>query len=372
MASKKSDKDLEKKTKEAEKLADVEDSEEREAAEEPEVIEEPEVREEPEVEEASAVLEEDVVAGPAEEPESELDTEPAIEPETKSEIEPEIEPESELDTEPETEPDIELVAEEEDVPGGDPSSTLSFEPEVLPLDEMRAMDSLDRDPFEPSDMRAFSGGLMGSTTPLPVIQGNSSFRPPQRHRENNTATIVVSIVSVIAVIAVAIAAIVTVVGQSSPAPVDTPPPSSMQGDIRDIINGTNKREPGLVIEDPAAEAPQSEPEPESEAPAEAEEPEETIKDRSEWILPESDLRYYTDAELSLLTDEELYLARNEIYARLGREFKNADLRDYFSSKSWYTPKYAPEDFDRVGPTLNSYERANADAIMALESERGIG
>lgn len=88
-----------------------------------------------------------------------------------------------------------------------------------------------------------------------------------------------------------------------------------------------------------------------------------------FILPESDSRYYSDSELNALTDYQLYLARNEIYARYGRGFKNQDLQDYFHNKNWYTVRYSPDSFDSI-VTLNDFEKKNADAMLAIEKRRG--
>ncbi len=92
---------------------------------------------------------------------------------------------------------------------------------------------------------------------------------------------------------------------------------------------------------------------------------------SDYLLPESDSRYYSEAELTSLSDWELYVARNEIFARHGRIFDNQDLREYFESQSWYEPRYTPEEFDALGDTaVNEYERANSQAILTLERNRG--
>lgn len=88
-----------------------------------------------------------------------------------------------------------------------------------------------------------------------------------------------------------------------------------------------------------------------------------------YILSESDTRYYSESELNALTDYELYLARNEIYARHGREFKNQDLQNYFKNKDWYTGRYSPDSFDSI-VTLNDFEKKNADAMLAIEKRRG--
>lgn len=88
----------------------------------------------------------------------------------------------------------------------------------------------------------------------------------------------------------------------------------------------------------------------------------------EYVLPASDSEYYTRDQLEGLSDWELYVARNEVFARYGRQFKNEDLADYFSSQPWYNGEYSPEDFDDwFSP--NEYEKANTDLIMEIEHER---
>ena len=90
---------------------------------------------------------------------------------------------------------------------------------------------------------------------------------------------------------------------------------------------------------------------------------------SSYVLPDSDTRVYSTSELSGLSDWELYVARNEIYARHGRGFQNQDLRNYFAGQSWYREQYSPEEFDSY-VTLNSVEQQNADTILKLEKSRG--
>lgn len=87
----------------------------------------------------------------------------------------------------------------------------------------------------------------------------------------------------------------------------------------------------------------------------------------DYILPESDSRKYSKSELAGLSNWELYVARNEIFARHGRGFKSEDLVTYFNAKSWYSELMAPEDFDEVF-SPNKYEKANTDLIMELERD----
>lgn len=89
---------------------------------------------------------------------------------------------------------------------------------------------------------------------------------------------------------------------------------------------------------------------------------------SEYLLPDSDSRYLTEDDLAGFTAEQCRLARNEIYARHGRRFKDPALQRYFDSLSWYNGTIEPTDFnDNV---FNSYERANCRLIVDYEWEHG--
>lgn len=84
----------------------------------------------------------------------------------------------------------------------------------------------------------------------------------------------------------------------------------------------------------------------------------------DYILEGSDSRYITEKEVENLSDADRRLAKNEIYARHGRIFDSADLKDYFESKSWYKGTVKPNDFDES--VLNKYEKANIDLISSME------
>ena len=86
--------------------------------------------------------------------------------------------------------------------------------------------------------------------------------------------------------------------------------------------------------------------------------------KEEYILPDSDTRLLTDDDVKDLTKEELRLARNEIFARHGRKFKDAELQAYFDSKSWYKGTIEPDAFDNN--TLSSIEKANIEMIKKYE------
>lgn len=90
-----------------------------------------------------------------------------------------------------------------------------------------------------------------------------------------------------------------------------------------------------------------------------------------YVLPDSSTRLYTVDELSGMSNWQLYLARNEIYARHGRQFSNADLQGYFADQPWYDPSVPAAEFDaHSSEILNDFEKRNAETILSIEKERG--
>ncbi len=92
---------------------------------------------------------------------------------------------------------------------------------------------------------------------------------------------------------------------------------------------------------------------------------------SDYVIPDSDVTSFTadDIKAMNLSVDELWYARNEIYARHGRKFKDQTLQAYFDSKPWYTPLYSPDEFDD-SVQLSDVERANAAAIKSVEQSMG--
>lgn len=91
----------------------------------------------------------------------------------------------------------------------------------------------------------------------------------------------------------------------------------------------------------------------------------------EFIFYDSSVRYLSEAELVGLSDYELRIARNEIYARHGRIFNSVDLSDEFNSKSWYEETVPAERFDYAyaQKVFNEIEITNIDLIQAYENSR---
>lgn len=88
------------------------------------------------------------------------------------------------------------------------------------------------------------------------------------------------------------------------------------------------------------------------------------EEEAEYILPESASRLLTEADLENLTQEDLRIARNEIYARHGRKFDSKELQNYFGSKSWYNGTVNAADFKET--VFNEYEKKNAEFLRQKE------
>lgn len=94
----------------------------------------------------------------------------------------------------------------------------------------------------------------------------------------------------------------------------------------------------------------------------------TAVEKSEFILPDSSFRLLTAEDVKGLTREQIKLARNEIYARHGRKFKDESLNSYFGAKAWYkeNPSYKYNNDE-----LNVSDIENKNAHFLLDIERGM-
>ena len=90
----------------------------------------------------------------------------------------------------------------------------------------------------------------------------------------------------------------------------------------------------------------------------------------DYILDFSHQREVTEKDLEGLSLAELRIARNEIFARHGRQFKDSMLNQWFYSRTWYLnlpAKYSPADFDALSPgPLSRLESDNAGFILEYE------
>jgi len=90
--------------------------------------------------------------------------------------------------------------------------------------------------------------------------------------------------------------------------------------------------------------------------------------RGPWLFPDSSSRYLSATELSSLSSEDLWRARNEIFARNGYKFTSPrgiafarTLGDYYRG--------VDDNQDRVLNSMNQFEKANVKLIQSIESGR---
>ena len=81
-----------------------------------------------------------------------------------------------------------------------------------------------------------------------------------------------------------------------------------------------------------------------------------------YLLPDSDRRYYFHSEGANFERDFLRLARNEIFARRGYVFNDANLAEYFSAMPWYNPVPNQDP----SKNFNKYESHNVLLLNMLQ------
>lgn len=79
------------------------------------------------------------------------------------------------------------------------------------------------------------------------------------------------------------------------------------------------------------------------------------QDVPEYIFPDSDY-VKIDVYSNFMSYEVVRIAKNEIYARHGRKFKDPELRAYFEARSWYNGTIEPDKFKE--DVFNEIEKEN--------------
>lgn len=85
-------------------------------------------------------------------------------------------------------------------------------------------------------------------------------------------------------------------------------------------------------------------------------------DASQYLIPISSIKEIAQRDIVNFTDNELWIAENEIYARHGRVFENEYLQSYFNSCSWYTPIEGKTETAQT--ELSEVEKHNLEQIAA--------
>lgn len=88
----------------------------------------------------------------------------------------------------------------------------------------------------------------------------------------------------------------------------------------------------------------------------------------DYIISDSDERYLTEDDISMLTSKGINYAKNEIFARYGRKFNGGELDAFFSSRTWYEGIYEPttENDEKIASFFNDYELYNVKLLHSYE------
>lgn len=225
-----------------------------------------------------------------------------------------------------------------------PSQTSSAETQQLPATPANI--SADPGFTKPMPAQQQTAAPVVQTGVQPSVQG----APVQEAKSGHTAIIVVAILAVVAIVVTA--CVVMAMNSNNAEPIDA------NTEAKNATNSTTETEP--------TEQKQQE----TTTPKQQEQLSQRYSLNEAYIIPDSNTRYLSESDLIDLDDYELYLARNEIFARHGRGFNNEDLRTYFNQMPWYQQRYTPEQFDSMPSPLNDYELKNSQLIR--EYEKWIG
>ena len=89
-------------------------------------------------------------------------------------------------------------------------------------------------------------------------------------------------------------------------------------------------------------------------------------DVEEYIIPSSSICLLQQEMLYSMSDNDLWIAKNEIYARHGRKFGNDYLQRYFNQCSWYQGTISAKKFDDA--VLNEIEKKNVELLSEAKKE----
>jgi hypothetical protein len=213
---------------------------------------------------------------------------------------------------------------------------------------------------------------VAQTNPLPVVNFDKSgyvsvpiqAEPQTASKSKRTKIIVIVLIAVLLLVATALAYVIIAdpFSQKNDSTVNGAVDSSASGS-EDSPSGSNSPSAGSSSGGSGSGSSEQNT---------SNNPDATAQDRTvnDYVFPDSNTRLLTKTEVSSLSEFEMLVARNEIYARYGREFKTQGLADHFSSKSWYVKKYTAEEFDSMPSPLNSTELTNISTIQEVETENG--
>ena len=89
-------------------------------------------------------------------------------------------------------------------------------------------------------------------------------------------------------------------------------------------------------------------------------------DADEYVIPSSSICLLQQEMMDNWSDNDLWIAKNEIYARHGRKFGNDYLQQYFNQCSWYQGTISAKKFDDA--VLNETEKKNVELLSEAKEE----
>ena len=94
---------------------------------------------------------------------------------------------------------------------------------------------------------------------------------------------------------------------------------------------------------------------------------EELENPDAYLMPQSNVYALSETFLKDYSTYDLWIAKNEIFARKGRRFENEELQSYFNEKSWYHGVIESDDFD-PDAMLNDAEKANVELMIELGAD----
>lgn len=88
---------------------------------------------------------------------------------------------------------------------------------------------------------------------------------------------------------------------------------------------------------------------------------------SEYVFLDSDKKYLSEEEVRSVEIDRLFIGRNEIFARHGYIFQDANLQQHFENTSWYKGTIPNEQFN-MEELFNDFEKKNVELIKKVENE----
>ena len=82
-------------------------------------------------------------------------------------------------------------------------------------------------------------------------------------------------------------------------------------------------------------------------------------------LFDTDTTVYTASDFDNVPAEVIHIAKNEIYARHGYSFRDAEIMNYFMGQIWYSPSVMPADFSE--DVFTETEVKNLDMLNSIDT-----